>query len=403
MGNDAAFVVVGVENSVDPMLDPLLEKEIVVKGRRKLITISDKQMDFTDGFMLYFITRLPNPSFSPELQAKTTIVDFTVTQKGLEEQLLGIVISKEQKALEEQLSEVLEEVNSSTKMLVDLDKSLLLRLTSGTGNLLDDEELVGVLNNTKQKAADVKVKLTAAADTKKNINEKREQFRPVATRGSVLYFAIVEMSLVNPMYQTALAQFLGLFNASMNRAEKAGLASKRVGNIIETMTRIVYRYVNRGLYEKDKLAFLLIVTMKILITAGLLKSTDISLLLRGGAALDINTAKRKPFNWLPNDAWLNVCALSSGRSFFANLKEEMSANEVGWRTWFEDNEPEARAIPDYDSKLAEQSDIGPFFKLLLVRSLRMDRAILTAKEFIRETPVMGEYYVAPVTVSLITL
>jgi dynein heavy chain len=397
MGNDAAFVVVGVENTVDPMLDPLLEKEIVVKGRRKMITISDKQMDFTDGFMLYFITRLPNPSFSPELQAKTTIVDFTVTQKGLEEQLLGIVISKEQKALEEQLSEVLEEVNSSTKMLLDLDKSLLDRLTSNTGNLLDDEELVGVLNNTKQKAADVKIKLTAAADTKKSINEKREQFRPVATRGSVLYFAIVEMSLVNPMYQTALAQFLGLFNASMNRAEKASLASKRVGNIIETMTRIVYRYINRGLYEADKLAFLLIVTLKILITAGLLKTSDISLLLRGGASLDMSTAKRKPFNWLSNEAWLNVCALSQGRSFFANLKEEMSANEVGWRNWFEDNEPEARAIPDYESKLAETADIGPFFKLLLVRSLRMDRAILTAKEFIRETPVMGQYYVDPVT------
>lgn len=45
-----------------------------------------------------------------------TLVDFTVTQKGLEEQLLGRVIGKEQKALEEQLSEVLEEVNSNTKV-----------------------------------------------------------------------------------------------------------------------------------------------------------------------------------------------------------------------------------------------------------------------------------------------
>ena len=50
--------------------------------RRYIITISDKQMDYDMNFMAYFITRLPNPSFSPELQAKTTVVDFTVTQKG---------------------------------------------------------------------------------------------------------------------------------------------------------------------------------------------------------------------------------------------------------------------------------------------------------------------------------
>ena len=33
-------------------------------------------------FMLYLVTRLPNPHFSPEEQSKCTIVDFTVTQKG---------------------------------------------------------------------------------------------------------------------------------------------------------------------------------------------------------------------------------------------------------------------------------------------------------------------------------
>merc|ERR1711998_382742 len=126
------------------------EKQIIVKGKRKSINVSDKNM--------YFNTRLPNPHFSPELQAKTTVVDFTVTQKGLEEQLLGKVIGNEQKALEEQLNQVLQEVNSNTKALLSLDASLLERLTSNTGNLLEDEELIGVLANTKNKAAEVNQK-----------------------------------------------------------------------------------------------------------------------------------------------------------------------------------------------------------------------------------------------------
>ena len=71
--------------------------------------------------------------------------------------------------------------------------------------------MIAVLANTKAKAAEVNAKLVAADETGSNIAEKIEQFRPAATRGSVLYFSIVEMRLANVMYQTSLGQFLELF------------------------------------------------------------------------------------------------------------------------------------------------------------------------------------------------
>ena len=68
------------------------------------------------------------------------------------------------------------------------------------------------------------------------INEKREQYRPVATRGSILYFSIVDMAAINHMYQTSLSQFLSLFNRSMQLAEKGTTALSRVCKIVDTLT-----------------------------------------------------------------------------------------------------------------------------------------------------------------------
>jgi dynein heavy chain len=51
-------------------------------------------VDYCDTFRLVCTTRLANPHYTPELSAKVTIVDFTVTMAGLEDQLLGILILK---------------------------------------------------------------------------------------------------------------------------------------------------------------------------------------------------------------------------------------------------------------------------------------------------------------------
>jgi dynein heavy chain len=64
--------------------------------------------------------------------------------------------------------------------------------------------LIDVLATIKTKSKEVNEKLKESKEKKIEINIQRESFRPVASRGAVLYFCIVEMTMVNWMYNSSL-------------------------------------------------------------------------------------------------------------------------------------------------------------------------------------------------------
>ena len=51
------------------MFDPVLE--YISRGKKKFVNVSDKMMEIdVQKFMVYFIGRLPNPSFSPSCRPR---------------------------------------------------------------------------------------------------------------------------------------------------------------------------------------------------------------------------------------------------------------------------------------------------------------------------------------------
>ena len=67
----------------------------------RFIKIGDKETEYHPDFRLILHTKLANPHYKPEMQAQTTLINFTVTREGLEDQLLANVVRKERPDLEE--------------------------------------------------------------------------------------------------------------------------------------------------------------------------------------------------------------------------------------------------------------------------------------------------------------
>lgn len=95
----------------------------------------------------------------------------------MEDQLLGRVILTEKRELETERTNLLIDVTTNKRKMLELEQNLLYKLTTIQGSLLDDESVIGVLNVTKNTAAEVREKLTIAKETEIKINAAREEFR----------------------------------------------------------------------------------------------------------------------------------------------------------------------------------------------------------------------------------
>merc|ERR1719198_2213830 len=131
------------------------------------------------------------------------------------------------------------------------------------------------------------------------------------------------------MYQTSLPQFLEGFKISMDLADKAGIAGKRINNIIEYLTFYIYAYICRGLFESHKLLYAFLMLIKIRVREGTLKAEEFDCFLKGGAALDVNAIKKNPCPWINDIVWCNIIQASSlaGLEDFA---DSIYRNEQAW-------------------------------------------------------------------------
>lgn len=114
-----------------------------------------------------------------------------------------------------------------------------------------------------------------------DIARDRENYRGVATRGSVLYFVVADLANVNFMYQYSLEFYLKLFILRLEKSQQSEVLETRLQILIDDVTISTYTNICRGLFESDKLLFSFMNTSGILRRAGDINSNEWNFFLRG--------------------------------------------------------------------------------------------------------------------------
>ncbi|KAM7539583.1 hypothetical protein Aperf_G00000039574 [Anoplocephala perfoliata] len=212
------FLFEDVYDYIDPIIQNILSKNILGDKNRPFVMLGDKEVEFDSNFRLYLNTKLSNPAYGPKIFGNAVVINCTITEEALENQLLDVIVNHEQISLEEKKNMLIHTISENRKILKDLEDSLLLNLTLSTGNILDNEELIATVDETKHKATDTEEKLSLAANTAAEVEVLSNAYRPAAKHGALLFLILTDMATISPMYQFALTAYLKLFETALHRS-----------------------------------------------------------------------------------------------------------------------------------------------------------------------------------------
>lgn len=342
------------------------------------------------------ISKLANPKYSPEIAAKTMIINYSVTRKGLEDQLLNVVLGHEREDLQAQREELIQTISRNSITLVELEDNILKELTEATGNILDNAVLIATLKDTKSKTTAIAEQLVESNLTREEIEKVCEAYRPCAKRGAILFFSLSALSAISSMYEFSLVSYLEVFVKALGDAPKHSEVPTRLSNIIDVLTKSVYEYVCTGIFEKHKLMYSMQMTTLIMDGDGRLNREELDFFLVGSRALE-ELQKHRPAEWIPEAGWKDLHRLvqlgknprDGVESLFVTLIHDLETNLELWKDWYDLERPEDAALPNsYDSKL------NAFQQLLVLRCFRPDRVYSAMKNFII-SEMKSDYFVQP--------
>jgi dynein heavy chain, axonemal len=139
--------------------------------------------------------------------------------------------------------------------------------------------------------------------------------------------------------------------------------------------------VCRSLFEKDKLLFAFVLTAKVSLDARTIAADELRFLLTGGTSLGEAPAPNPDPTWITDAKWGEMCQLETladpkWRSVVTHVR--LHAGE--WRAVYDSVDPARQPFPQ-----PFQDSLSSFQKMLVLRTIRLDKLIPAMSSFVVET------------------
>ena len=170
--------------------------------------------------------------------------------------------------MEEKKNKLIVEGANNKKQLKEIEDKILKVLSSSQGNILEDETAIQILSSSKILSEEIAAKQKVATATEDEIDQTRDGYKPVADHAAVLFFCIVELENIDPMYKFSLPWFISIYHQSIIDAEQKQKIEERISDLKSKFTDTMFTKISRSLFHEHVLIFSFILCVGIVAGEG---------------------------------------------------------------------------------------------------------------------------------------
>jgi len=231
-----SILVTDVEN-IDPILNPVLNREIHRTGGRTLVRLGDQDIDFSPSFNMFMTTRDSSFAFSPDICSRVTFVNFTATPHSLQAQCLSKILKHNRPDIYEQNMDLIKLQGEYQARLRELEEELLESINF-EGSILENDAVIKNLEKIKHEASEIEEKSASSEEVLKNVKEITCAHDESARTCSESFFIMKNLSELHFTYEFSLEYFFSVLDKNLDKTD--------------CFPSVLYKATHMSLLEHDK-------------------------------------------------------------------------------------------------------------------------------------------------------